>query len=564
MAGLASTFERLANVENESASAVLVAALDSSHRDVRDLALAALLQRRSAAGELNILRRWTELSERWKTMVAERSGWLSGAIRTAIVNRDPKLMDRACAAAVFTRDYDAIPILVTAATDRSNFQSAKAAAATLELTELLAEELTSPRDYRVRRDPHLQRSHVLVALEKGATSLNVHGHLQLLEAFLLLAGRENAVLKKLLQSPAERGFATLVEILTSSSRPGIERLLLAFLDDPHAPLSAMQIMGRRADVPFIRQLTRKIGGDPSPVVRANLKRIETIAWMNECATVLDKLREQEQPGAVNLAVLSSIPREVSLGTIAYIGRHGKVVARRIAAEALAAFAGEAANEIAWGLTDDDDPLVRASAARQLRERNLPGAIQRLLLMLDSPHSQEREAARLGLAEFTLERFAANFDEMTAEQRQSAGTMVRRVDSEAVGRIRSELASPQRAARRRALEFAAALDVIGQLEQPIAALLKDDDQYIRIEAIRTLATKDSPLVRQAIRDALLDSSPLVQQAAEAAIAELTRGDTVVAPFGGSDTQPFFPLSGMRQGPAAIEAGAGLETGTEVLR
>jgi HEAT repeat protein len=76
-------------------------------------------------------------------------------------------------------------------------------------------------------------------------------------------------------------------------------------------------------------------------------------------------------------------------------------------------------------------------------------------------------------------------------------------------------------------LASALDIVGQLEEPIAALLRDDDQYLRIEAIRALATKDGPLVRQAIRDALLDGQPLVQQAAEAALAELTRGDTVVA-------------------------------------
>jgi HEAT repeat protein len=541
MAGLASTFELLANVENESAAAVLVAALDSSLLKVRDEAITALLQRRSAPAELNVLRRWPELSERWKTQIAERPGWLSGAIRTAIVNRDAKLIDSACAAAIFTRDYDSIPIFVTAASDRSNLHAGKAAAATLELTELLAEELAAPRDYRVRRDPQLQRTYVLGSLEKGATSLNSHGRLELLEAFLLLAGRENAALKKLLQTPTDRGFASLIDILTSSTRPGIERLLLSFLDDPHAPLSTMQVIGSRSDVPFIRHLTKRIAAEPSHVVRGNLKRIETIGWMATSAAVLDKLREPEQPGAVQLAVLSSVPRDQALAVLAYIARHGKVVARRLAAESLAPFDGRAANELAWSLTEDDDSLVRAAAARQLRERNVPGAIQRLLLMLDSPHVHEREAAKAGLTEFTLDRFAANFDEMTPDQRRSAGTMVRRVDAEAAERIRKDLDSLHKAARRRAIEFAVALDIVGQLEEPIAALLKDEDQYLRIDAIRALATKDSPLVRQAIRDALLDSQPLVQQAAEAALQELTRGDTVVAAEAASDTLPFAAVA-----------------------
>src|SRR5205823_5370449 len=110
MAGLATTFDRLANTDNEAAAATLMAGLDASQREVRDLALTALLARRNAAAELNVLRRWPDLSLRWKQQIAERPGWLSSAIRTAVVNRDRKLYECGCSAAVFTRDYDSIPV----------------------------------------------------------------------------------------------------------------------------------------------------------------------------------------------------------------------------------------------------------------------------------------------------------------------------------------------------------------------------------------------------------------------------------------------------------------------
>jgi hypothetical protein len=165
---MATTFEVLGNTDNEAATAVLVNGLDASQREVRDLALAALLNRRNSAAELNVLRRWCDMSLRWKSQIAERPGWLSDAIRTALVNREPKLYDCACSAAVFTRDYDSIPVLITAASDRANPYVGQAAAATLELAELLAEELTTPRDYRIRRDPQLQRNHVLTSLERAA------------------------------------------------------------------------------------------------------------------------------------------------------------------------------------------------------------------------------------------------------------------------------------------------------------------------------------------------------------------------------------------------------------
>jgi HEAT repeat protein len=212
--------------------------------------------------------------------------------------------------------------------------------------------------------------------------------------------------------------------------------------------------------------------------------------------------------------------------VSYLLRHGKVVARRIAAQSLAEFAGPEANELTTRLLDDDDALVRAAAARQLRQRNIPGAIQRLLALLESPHEAEREAAQAGLLEFTLDRFSANFDGLTPEARNAAGALVRRVEPQAIDRLRAEFDAPTRGRKKRALDLALALDAVAALQDAIKPLLKDADQYLRVDAIRALATIDTPLTRQAIRDALLDSQTLVQKAAQAALLSLT-GDTVAA-------------------------------------
>jgi hypothetical protein len=370
-------------------------------------------------------------------------------------------------------------------------------------------------------------------------NLAAHGRREVLEAFLLLTSRENAALKKLLQTPQERIFPALAEVLATSPRPGIERLLLSYLDDPHAPLAALQIIGRRGDVSFIRHLARKIGAEPSAAVRANLKRIESIPWVGANFGVLDALREPEQPGIIHLAACSSMPRGLALEVIGYVLKHGKVVARRLAAEAVASFEGPAADELVLRLLDDDDPLVRTAAARQLRSRSLPGAIERLATLLDSQHPAEREAAQAGLAEFTLDRFAANLEVLTPAARAAAAALVRRVDASVLPRLKEELAAEARGMRRKALELAVALDVVGALEEPIAALLQDEDQYLRMDAIRALSGHGGSGVAQRLRDALLDPHPLVQQAAEAALAELkSRSDTVsLANAGARDTQPI---------------------------
>src|SRR5438477_7687485 len=477
MPGLTTTFDVLANSENEAAAAVLVTALDATQREVRDLAFTALLAHRNAAAELNVLRRWPELSQRWKQQVADRPGWLSGAIRAAIVNRDPNLYECACEAAVYTRDYDSIPVLVAAASDPTNAFAARVAAATLELTELLAEELAAPRDYRIRRDPHLQRDHVVVSLEKVLTTAGQQCRRELLEAFLLLASRDNVVLKRILQTPTDRIAASVIEQLTLNTRPGIERLLLSYLDDPHAPLSAMQVVGKRGDISFIRQVARKVGAEPTPVVRTNLHRIDSLPWVAQNVSILDALRESEQAGIVHLAVESAAPRASALQIVDYIARHGKLEGRRIAAQALADLHGPAANDLVLHLQKDEDAEVRAAAARQLRARNIPGAIQQLLSLLESSHPAEREAAQEGLAEFTLERFSSNFDQMTPQARVVAGSLVRRVDSQVIEKLGMELTATARSRRKRALELAVALDAIATLQDAIAAAVKDEDQYV---------------------------------------------------------------------------------------
>jgi hypothetical protein len=274
--GLAATFDLLATTPNQAAVPVLVAALDAPRQELRDQALDALLRRRSPPAELEILSRWKSLTQRWKTRVADCFGWLSGAIRQSLLHGDSEHYQCACQAAIDTRDYDQIPLLVAAAENKSHPHSPLATATVLELAELLAEELNGPRDYRIRRDPALQRQHVLGSLERTAGQFSQHGRRELIEAFVLLADRENASLKAILQSPNDRSFAPLIEVLVQSSRPAAMRLLLSCLDDAHAPLAALHALALRRDVSFLRHLVRKIGAEPARIVSMNLKRIESI------------------------------------------------------------------------------------------------------------------------------------------------------------------------------------------------------------------------------------------------------------------------------------------------
>src|SRR5207247_10813101 len=111
-----------------------------------------------------------------------------------------------------------------------------------------------------------------------------------------------------------------------------------------------------------------VGAAPSPPVRPNLHRIDARPWVATNVSILDALRESEQAGIVHVAVGSSAPRASALQVVDYIARHGKLEGRRIAALALADLSGPAANDLTVHLMKDEDPEVRAAAARQLRPR----------------------------------------------------------------------------------------------------------------------------------------------------------------------------------------------------
>ena len=514
------TLRVLAATSNEAVVPVLLAALENEDASVRDGVFPILLHQRSADAENDILRRWPEMSEHWKQLVIRREGWLSPAVRRAVMGDDAALAAVGCRAGAMLGDYELIPVLVSIVCEKKAGICDQAAATLFTLAERLVEETAAPRNYRNRKDPQLQRAHVLGSLEKGVQTFDQHQRRELIEALLISAARDNAVISRILQEPTERAFAPMMDLLIHSPRPSIMRLLLSYLDDPFAPLPALHALGRRRDVSWLRQLCRRIGDEPASVIKNNLKRIENIPWLKAHRFLLDALHESEQPGAVRFITLSGMPRQDALESIAHILKHGKPPGRRAASAALAEFRGAEANAIAQLALEDEDPVVRANLAAQLRMRAAPGAMNRLVTMLDSPHEAERLAARKSLEEFTFASYVASYDYMDEETRQKTGHLVKRIDEKSVSLLRDEMSSNSRTRRRRGLEMALRMELVLLVQDAIAELARDEDQYIRLEAVRILGICPTAVSGQVLREALTDSQALVQEAAQRGLQGLT--------------------------------------------
>jgi len=519
--GFQTTCELLAQTENEAAVAILIPALDSPEPSIQEGALRSLLLRRSLAGQREILRRLHTIDDGWKSIIEEHRASMSHALRDAVLDPSPQLCANGCQAILWFREYDLLPALVNAVEDEANPNAALAAATLLDLADLFYSELSGEGPWRQRRDPELLRERMTSCLEGSVGRFRRHQRAAIIEAFLMLAAHGNPALRRILLDPLDSSYLPLVDVLTHSLRPGVQRLILDFLDDPHAPSSTLALIAHRGDLPFIERLLHRIGAAPKTTVRHNLARVGSIAWLRDPRTLLDSLEEDYQQAVVHLVQASSMNRLEAFAVIAYLAVQGKAAGRRAAVAALREYHGVEANKLALKALEDDDEEVQALAIRQLRDRGIPGAISILIDALAAASAAVRDAARECLTEFAFPRFLATFDMLDEEVRGTTAMLVRKIDPNTVPLLREEFKSPSRRRRIRAVQMAAAIQCVGELHEEILESMLDGDHLVRLEAARALGQSDSPEACAALREAEDDRSLTVREAAASSLDRIAR-------------------------------------------
>jgi HEAT repeat protein len=510
--GLKTTLNVLAETRNEAAVQVLVPALDSPHAGIREASFRTILGRRSPSGHREVIARLHRLDDQTRSVVGDHPHGMTQTLRDAVLSGDPQFCENGCRAAVWFREYDLVPALITALEDPTNPNTDLAGATLLELVELLYGELASPEERSRWRDPQVVRQRMVAALEQSVRRYGRHKRREVVDGLVLLAKRDNAVLCQVLKDPHHAAFVTLVDVLSTNTAGGVIRLLLSFLDDPHAPSVVLSVVAKRCDVQSVRHLLRKVGREPSRVVRKNLRQITSVGWIRERIELLDDLDESCQHAAIRLVMASGIPQANAFAAVKHMLSRGKSAGRRAAAKALEAFQGAAANDLALWALNDDDPQVQANILVQLRGRGIPGALPRLLDRIESPHAVVRAAVRESLSEFSFTRFLAAFEMLDEEVRHSTGTLVKKLDPETIPLLEAEMESPIRTHRLRALAVAETIEAVEELESGIIKMLEDEDHMVRARAAAAMAQCASQTSYDALAEAIHDRSPVVQEAA----------------------------------------------------
>lgn len=539
--GPAATFQLLARTDNQAADALLVAALGSTAATVRAAAVRAALERRSRGVLVEVVRRTDEFDDAVSAVVRELPGRLWQTMREFVLGGDPKEVAVACRAAVRFHEYELIPTLIAVLEESGNPNADLAGRTLVELSEVLYHDLATTRDERRRHDPQAAKRHALAALEPSAQRYEKHRRLEVIEAFLQLAPRDNAVLLRILCDARDAAFVPMQQVLAVDERPGVLRLLLGYLEDPTPPWSVTAALFRRTDRRCIESLLKRIGAEPSPSVRANLRRIETIAWLDD-ETLVASLDDARLQALVRLTTAAGLKPERALEVLLKLARGGSPVGRRAALEALADRRGVAVNERILRSLADPDAGVRAAALRQLRPRGIPGALTTLIEALDDPADEVRDAARANLEEFSFRRFHAAYELLDEDVRRTTAGLVRRVDPASAARLRDEMRSAQGKRRMRALEIVAAMELTAELLPVVLECADDGDHLVRAEAAKALGAVDGDEVRTALVGLTADSSFAVRDAA----AESLRQAEVRA---GRNAGPSAPLAASSAGGVA---------------
>ena len=529
--GLTTTWQHLTKTRNGVALDVLLPLLDSRNSDLVLRCVTALLRRRDSAGHQAVLARVHRFDEATRAAMAELPGRMTPALRNAVVGSDQHLFDNALTAIRLMREYDLIPTLTLAA-EGEGARHDSAAATIVSLAKLLHEELAGTLRPVDHRDPERYRGLALGSVVESLGRFPNHRRSEIVESFLLLTPRNSKTLGQILEAPPHACQGAILKQLETSSDPQLVGQLLSIALRPGAPRAVVEMLGTRDDLPFVQHLLTSVDSGKIDSLRRTLKQLEHIAWIAADREILQRLDGPQSEVAVAFVLASGVRRTDAFEFLRNLLRWGQPDARRAACAGLVGFSGGAANDLVLQALSDECPTVQAEAARQLRPRGIPGALSRLVGLLDSPHAVVQEAARQSLSEFSFDRYRAAFDFLANESRVTAGEIVKKVDVTLPEELRRDLLSMARARRLRAIEMTTASGTAQSVERELINNLEDEDHLVRAAAALALGQSGSDASRAALRTALADRSVVVQLAARESLATLHHTRGPVRPYSGA--------------------------------
>jgi HEAT repeat protein len=517
--GLDRTFEILTRASHKAAADALLTALDVPDDAIRCLAVRALISRRDTPASREVVRRWPEFSAEARAVIERNAPLVSPTLRQCLLHGDEVLRRHALQMLPTMEDFGQISALLnllesgTLSNLRPTVEQAIGG-----LIDRLYEHLRFGKEPmpqgsapRFLRDAPRIRHQVLDALNNSAQRYEIHQSPRVVECLIALCRPDDPQLKQVVRNPASPLGRAALEILRTSTHPGVMSLLVESQSHPAPPMFMTTALMQRQDPEFLCELLRHWPRRLTAVQQKNFRDIRTLGWMVQRPFDLEVIPPSLHDRLVGFVMATGIPLDDKLEVLEWLVRNGSADGRQVATEILADVPDDRIHEVVIEGLESEAEDIQAWATTQLRTREIPGAIEMLLERIDSPLADVREAARKELGDFNIGRVLEMFDSLDDVRAHAVGRVVKKIDPETIDKLKCELLHPIHRRRARAIRCAERVGWLGEVLAQVVLRLDDEDPMVRRTAVECLSAFPATAEKELPR-LMQDSSARVRESA----------------------------------------------------
>ena len=512
------TLRLLGKSKNKAAARLLETALSSSDEVVRQLASQELVSSRGVRGLVDLIGRVDHLDDASLALFDKQRDKMASALRSAILSQDPRLNRNAFRIILSRQYFEILPTLLRILIESGDDLDADSPVPEVidQLSLQYVQALDGGRQRRYLREtvlPTILRalSPLLLGFHRDDPPLIPMLFLRLYP-FLPVEYLDTA---KILRNSSLPVYRVLQQILLSGDIPTACDFIRYCFNNPDSPPLAQIAFSQRMDVPFLERIFESLDESVSPDFMDNLKRMQSIEWLDKLRVVLDQLEDTSQKGLVTIIRFAHLTTERRQSLLMEIFRYGKPAGRLAALNLLTLSSGKQIDQLVWQACDDNDPGVQSAALKQLRHRELPDASIKILQLADSPHALVRETVQSLMPDFRLDRFLDTFDQMSEEQRSMTFKLIKKIDPNLNEQIRRQLLLGEPIQQAKSLLCIEYGEMVPNFEDELCTILmRAETPAMRIKVAKLLAAGRRELSRGTLVQAFhRDTDPGVRAAAK---------------------------------------------------
>ena len=507
------TIRFLSKSQNPSSRDLLRFLLHHTERDVREKALEGLYLKKNPEVLLELFHLVANNEQQWLTAAFLTPERLSRLAEEAIRSGDSDLMKTGCDMAVRNKLYEVLPAVITLLEALRPEWGELAAEMILKLAGCFYNQLAGAASDLERRNMDRRREWFAAQLEEPVRRYGIHGRLEPVKAFLLVAKKNYPFLLNVLGDVHSQVCKAIVSLLQDSEDGNYYRLLLSFVNDTNAPPVIDLVLTSKDDRKYIFNLLQMVGDKPSQITKDALKRFKTFRWIVCGNEAIPELIAGMEAAFVSLVANADLSRETTLAMLELVLKLPSTEGRRAAVKAIRAWNGDDVNRILIAAAYDSDPSVCSEALRIMKAKRIKEADQIIMSNYDHPSPLVRAAIFELMPEFRMDTFFQKIGQMTENMAYILGQIVRSIDPNVRKRINEEIASAEPVRRRMAIDATRYTDLAGEYEETLIHLVGNDDETeVRIAACMALAQVLTTGAWQTLQHAAASRNLAVQRCA----------------------------------------------------